>query len=109
MSASEIIEAFTPLFAPQTVAVIGASARGTALPNTFIRRIREFGYKGDIYPIHPTAPEIDGLPAYRSRCWRARTGTCGSRRSFPAASAKWRRDATCRTRCCKPRVPAVRV
>jgi len=66
MSASEIIEAFTPLFAPQTVAVIGASARGTALPNTFIRRIREFGYKGDIYPIHPTAPEIDGLPAYRS-------------------------------------------
>lgn len=66
MSDRDIIEAFTPLFAPQTVAVIGASARGVVLPNTFIRRIREFGFKGEIYPIHPTAPEIDGLPAYRS-------------------------------------------
>ena len=66
MSNRSIVEAFTPLFAPQTVAVIGASARGGALPNTFIRRIREFGFKGDIYPIHPSATEIDGLPAYRS-------------------------------------------
>jgi len=57
---------FTPLFAPKTVAVIGASTKGTALPNVFIRRIREFGFEGAIYPIHPSAAEIDGLPAYRS-------------------------------------------
>jgi acyl-CoA synthetase (NDP forming) len=63
---SSIVEAFTPLFAPRTVAVIGASARGTTLANTFMRRIREFGFEGDIYPIHPSAPEIDGLPAYRT-------------------------------------------
>jgi acyl-CoA synthetase (NDP forming) len=55
-----------PLFAPKTVAVIGASTRGTTFPNVFIRRIREFGYDGAIYPIHPTAGEIDGLPAYKS-------------------------------------------
>ena len=55
-----------PLFAPKTVAVVGASTKGTALPNVFIRRIREFGYEGAIYPIHPTAAEIDGLPAYKS-------------------------------------------
>ena len=54
------------LFAPKTVAVIGASTKGTALPNVFIRRIREFGFTGDIYPIHPSAAEIDGLPAYKS-------------------------------------------
>ena len=55
-----------PLFAPKTVAVVGASTKGTALPNIFIRRIREFGYEGAIYPIHPSAAEIDGLPAYKS-------------------------------------------
>ena len=61
-----VLERFKPLFEPKTVAVVGASAKGTAFPNVFIRRIREFGFKGAIYPIHPTAREIDGLPAYRS-------------------------------------------
>jgi len=61
-----ITEEFTPLFAPKTVAVVGASTKGTALPNVFIRRIREFGYTGEIYPIHPSAAEIDGLKAYKS-------------------------------------------
>ncbi len=62
----DILEQFGPLFAPKTVAVVGASTRGTALPNVFIRRIREFGYTGEIYPIHPSAAEIDGLKAYES-------------------------------------------
>ena len=61
-----VVDRFKPLFEPKTVAVIGASARGAALPNIFIRRIREFGFDGDIYPIHPTAEKIDGLTAYRS-------------------------------------------
>ena len=61
-----ITEEFTPLFAPKTVAVVGASTKGNALPNVFIRRIREFGFTGDIYPIHPVATEIDGLTAYKS-------------------------------------------
>jgi acyl-CoA synthetase (NDP forming) len=64
MSKQNIVEHFTPLFEPKTVAVVGASTKGTALPNIFIRRIREFGFQGDIYPIHPTAGEIDGLTAY---------------------------------------------
>ena len=63
---SSVIDKFMPLFAPKTVAVAGASTKGTALPNVFIRRIREFGYTGAIYPIHPSAAEIDGLPAYKS-------------------------------------------
>lgn len=62
----KIVEAFKPLFEPRTVAVVGASAKGAAFPNVFIRRIREFGFKGEIYPIHPAAESIDGLKAYRS-------------------------------------------
>jgi acyl-CoA synthetase (NDP forming) len=66
MKSATILDQFTPLFAPKTIAVVGASTKGTALPNVFIRRIREFGYEGAIYPIHPSAAEIDGLPAYKS-------------------------------------------
>ena len=59
------LETFRPLFEPATVAVLGASAKGgSALANTFIRRMKAFGYKGAIYPIHPSAEEIEGLPAY---------------------------------------------
>src|SRR5262245_41048363 len=61
-----VVDRFKPLFQPRTVAVIGASARGMTFPNIFMRRIREFGFTGSIYPIHPSADAIDGLPAYRS-------------------------------------------
>jgi len=61
-----VIERFKLLFEPKAVAVIGASTRGDAMPNVFIRRIREQGYAGAIYPIHPSAPQIEGLAAYRS-------------------------------------------
>jgi acyl-CoA synthetase (NDP forming) len=64
-TSDSVVERFGPLFEPKTVAVVGASTKGGALPNVFIRRIREFGYRGEIYPIHPTADEIDGLKAYR--------------------------------------------
>ena len=66
MTHRTIMEQYAPLFTPKTVAVVGASTKGTALPNVFIRRIREFGFSGEIYPIHPTAKEIDGLAAYAS-------------------------------------------
>lgn len=58
---------FAAFFEPKTVAVVGASARNPhALPNTFIRRIRDFGYTGEIYPINPTASEIEGYKCYPS-------------------------------------------
>jgi acyl-CoA synthetase (NDP forming) len=64
MTAQAIMERYAPLFMPKTIAVVGASTKGAALPNVFIRRIREFGYTGEIYPIHPTAAAIDGITAY---------------------------------------------
>ena len=61
-----VLKKFEPLFNPKTIAVIGASATGHTIANTFIRRVTEFGYKGSIYPIHPKASEVDGLKAYPS-------------------------------------------
>ncbi|MEP2986003.1 MAG: acetate--CoA ligase family protein [Sulfitobacter sp.] len=54
----------TPLFQPKSVAVLGASTNHTAIANTFIRRMKDYGYKGEIYPIHPKANEVEGLQAY---------------------------------------------
>ena len=36
------------------------------MANTFIRRMKEFGYAGELYPIHPQAAEIEGVAAYKS-------------------------------------------
>ena len=59
-------EAFRPLFEPRTVAVLGASTKDVAIANTFIRRLKDFGFGGPIYPIHPQAAEVEGLKAYPS-------------------------------------------
>jgi acyl-CoA synthetase (NDP forming) len=62
----ELVARFGPLVNPSSVAVLGASANGTTIANTFIRRLKKFGYAGSIYPIHLTAEAIEGLPCFRS-------------------------------------------
>ncbi|KAB8142400.1 acetate--CoA ligase [Chloroflexia bacterium SDU3-3] len=54
------------IFAPQSVAIIGASPDQTKLGNRVLRNVLDNGYKGRIYPIHPTAAEVAGLPAFAS-------------------------------------------
>ena len=63
---TDVVQRFGPLFQPKTVAVVGASATSMTAGNVFIRRMRAFGYTGAMYPIHPSADAIDGLPVYRS-------------------------------------------
>jgi acyl-CoA synthetase (NDP forming) len=63
---AEVIERLEHLFAPRTVAVVGASGSGVTIANTFIQRLKNFGYDKPVYPIHPSASEIEGLPAYPS-------------------------------------------
>ncbi|NKB58165.1 MAG: acyl-CoA synthetase [Alphaproteobacteria bacterium] len=57
---------FKPLFEPEAIAVVGASASSVSIGNTFIDRLRETGFPGAIYPIHPTAETVADLPAYPS-------------------------------------------
>src|ERR1700761_9393358 len=54
-----------PLFAPRSVAVLGASPRSGTTGNSTVRNLIDFGFTGRIFPIHPTASEVCGLPAYR--------------------------------------------
>jgi acyl-CoA synthetase (NDP forming) len=57
---------FDRLLMPQTVAVVGASSKGNTPGNDLIRNLRKFGFKGEIYPVHPTTEQIEGLPAFKT-------------------------------------------
>lgn len=52
----------TPLIQPRTVAILGASARRSSQGNVVIQNLQGWGYRGGIFPVHPSAAEIDGLP-----------------------------------------------
>ena len=54
------------LFRPKAVAVIGASTKELSIGNVIIKNLQTYGYKGKIYPINPTAPDVRGLKAYKS-------------------------------------------
>lgn len=60
------ILALNNILRPKSVAIIGASPeRGTAR-NTILRVLVKHGFKGRIYPVNPSHPEIEGLKAYAS-------------------------------------------
>jgi acetate---CoA ligase (ADP-forming) len=54
----------TPLLAPSSVAIFGASNDPTRISGRSLRYFREAGYKGALYPINPTRDTVQGLPAY---------------------------------------------
>ncbi len=54
------------IFAPQSVALLGASPNPNRLGHQVFKNIVEHGYQGRIYPIHPTASSVLGLTAYPS-------------------------------------------
>lgn len=56
------------LFNPKSIAVAGAAPDG-ATPNlarNFVMGLMEFGFKGDIYPLHPSGGEVLGIKVYTS-------------------------------------------
>jgi acyl-CoA synthetase (NDP forming) len=57
---------FGALFDPTSIAFVGASTQKEKLGYRVIRNMLDFGYRGQIYPIHPSAEEICGLKAYKS-------------------------------------------
>jgi len=54
-----------PLFEPAVIAVAGASATGFTPANDFIRQCKALGCPARIVPIHPNAPEVEGLRAVK--------------------------------------------
>lgn len=56
----------SPLFSPGSVAIVGASPRPGTLGNNVVANLRRLGYPGKIHPVHPTAPDVLGLPVFPS-------------------------------------------
>lgn len=51
-----------PLFAPRSVAVIGASPRPTSIGQAVLRNIIDGGYRGAVHAINPKYTSIGGMP-----------------------------------------------
>ncbi|KAF7961370.1 hypothetical protein AWV80_33820 [Cupriavidus sp. UYMU48A] len=54
------------LLYPRSIAVVGASTQPDKVGGMPIRLLRELGYAGRIYPVNPSAAEVQGLRAYGS-------------------------------------------
>ncbi|MBN1615086.1 MAG: CoA-binding protein [Deltaproteobacteria bacterium] len=58
-----------PLYAianPRSVAFLGASNKQTTMGTIQFMSMKELGYEGPVYPIHPSEKEVLGYRAYRS-------------------------------------------
>ena len=63
METKKVIE---KLLAPSSIAIVGASRKPGKIGFEILKNIKEYGYKGKIYPINPHANEILGIKAYPS-------------------------------------------
>ncbi|CAH0283507.1 Acetyltransferase Pat [Massilia sp. Bi118] len=52
------------LFAPRSVALVGATERPGSVGATMLRNLREGGFKGQVYPVNPKYDSIGGLRAW---------------------------------------------
>jgi acyl-CoA synthetase (NDP forming) len=55
-----------PLFNPSSIAVVGASSDPGKISGMPIAFLKNFGYRGEIFPVNPRSAEIQGLRAWPS-------------------------------------------
>jgi acetyl coenzyme A synthetase (ADP forming)-like protein len=60
------VNALKLFFEPRTVAVIGASRQRATIGGEIFHNLLSFGFKGTVYPVNPTATEIENVRAYSS-------------------------------------------
>jgi acetyl coenzyme A synthetase (ADP forming)-like protein len=65
-SHDDIVRDMNRIMKPGAVAVIGASSEEGKIGNSVMKNLINGGYKGEIYPINPSADEIMGRKAYKS-------------------------------------------
>jgi acyl-CoA synthetase (NDP forming) len=66
MPAGVRFASLTPLFAPRSIAVLGASTDPTRIGGRPIAYMRERGFPGPIMPVNPNRSEVQGFAAYPS-------------------------------------------
>lgn len=53
-----------PLFSPRSIAIIGASQNLQKVGGMPVHLLKQLGYEGVVYPVNPSAAEVQGLKAY---------------------------------------------
>lgn len=51
---------------PKSIAVIGASSKPHTIGSDIMKRLLEYGFTGDIYPVNPKGGVVHGLPCYKT-------------------------------------------
>ena len=64
--AQQRFAALSPIFAPSSIAIVGASDTVTKIGGIPVDYHKRFGFQGPIYPVNPKGSQIQGLPAYPS-------------------------------------------
>jgi acyl-CoA synthetase (NDP forming) len=54
----------SPLLAPQSLAIVGASPKEHSTGQSMLRTLASLGYRGAVYPVNPRYEEIEGLTCY---------------------------------------------
>ena len=63
---SDVIASLSPLFAPRSIAVVGASSNAQKIGGIPVDYLQRFGFEGDVFPVNPTVDRVQGLQAYPS-------------------------------------------
>jgi acyl-CoA synthetase (NDP forming)/GNAT superfamily N-acetyltransferase len=58
------VASLRPVFAPRSVAVIGASRRAGTVGRKVLDNIRTGGYAGQLYAVNPNASQVGGVPSF---------------------------------------------
>ncbi|HVT67600.1 MAG TPA: GNAT family N-acetyltransferase, partial [Trebonia sp.] len=61
---SSNVASLRPIFAPKSVAVIGASRRTGTVGRSVLDNIATSGFAGDLFAVNPNASRIGGVPSY---------------------------------------------
>ncbi|MFE5330358.1 GNAT family N-acetyltransferase [Embleya sp. NPDC056575] len=58
------VASLVPLFAPRSVAIAGAGRRADSVGRALLHNVKTAGYAGSLAVLHPTATQVDGVPAF---------------------------------------------
>jgi len=58
------VASLRPVFAPRSVAVVGASRRTGTVGRSVLDNIRAGGFAGKLYAVNPSASEVGGVPCF---------------------------------------------
>ena len=54
----------TPFFAPQSIAIVGASDNPHSVGGQVLSNLKASGFRGTLYPVHLANEQVQGLTAY---------------------------------------------